>query len=250
MASLAGPDHPVVEPLPLYLALRQPAERNRLTVGFRIIMLIPQIVVLAVLGIVAAIVAVIGWFAALVLGRLPGFAREFLSGFVRWSTRVQAYGLLLIDEYPPFSLTEEPQYGLQVAIPGATPLNRLAVVVRILIAIPAAVVNSVAGSGASIISIASWFAIVVTGRQPRGLFEAERAALRFQLRFYGYLYMLTAEYPWGLYGDQDAPELTAEEDAAGVDADPWRLRLTASGRGVMTVLVVLGAIWTLLNLRL
>lgn len=250
MASIAGPDPSLAHPLPLYVALRQPGTRNRLTVGFRIIMLIPQIVVLAILGIAAVIVVVVGWFAALVLGRLPAFARDFLAGFVRWSTRVQAYGLLLTDEYPPFSLTEEPQYGLQVAIPAPAPLNRLAVLGRIFIAIPAAVVNSVAGSGASIISIASWFAIVFSGRQPRGLFEAERAALRFQLRFYGYMYMLTAEYPWGLYGDQDAPELSAEADAAGIDVDPWRIRLSASGRGVMTVLVVLGAIYTLLNTRI
>ena len=48
------------------------APQGRLTVGFRIILAIPQFIVLYFLFIAVFFVAVIGWFAALFTGRLPG----------------------------------------------------------------------------------------------------------------------------------------------------------------------------------
>ena len=79
-------------------------DRNRLTVGFRLILAIPQLIVVAVLGIAALVVWVIAFFAVLFTGRWPEGLRSFVVGVMRWSTRVGAYVLLLTDEYPPFSL--------------------------------------------------------------------------------------------------------------------------------------------------
>src|ERR1700736_1422494 len=112
--------------------------QGRLTVGFRIILAIPQIVVLYFLFIAMIFVAVIGWFAALFMGRLPDWAHSFISGVVRWYTRVAAYLLLLTDEYPPFSLDDE-DYPARPILPAPGPLNRWAVLFRIILAIPAAV---------------------------------------------------------------------------------------------------------------
>jgi hypothetical protein len=78
--------------------------RNRLTVGFRIILAIPQLIVVALLGIAAFVVVIIGFFAVLFTGRWPAGLRDFLLGYGRWSGRVEAYTLLLTDQYPPFSL--------------------------------------------------------------------------------------------------------------------------------------------------
>ncbi len=78
--------------------------RNRLTVGFRIILVIPQFIVLAVLTIAAVVVAFIAFFAVLFTGKWPEGLRNFALGYTRWSLRVQAYFSLLTDEYPPFSL--------------------------------------------------------------------------------------------------------------------------------------------------
>jgi hypothetical protein len=78
--------------------------RNRLTVAFRLILAIPQLIVLAVLGIAACVVVLIGFFAVLFTGRWPDGLRAFLLGVFRWSIRVEAYVALLTDEYPPFSL--------------------------------------------------------------------------------------------------------------------------------------------------
>lgn len=78
--------------------------RNRLTVAFRLILAIPQLVVLALLGIAACVAVLIGFFAVLFTGRWPTGLRDFLIGVFRWSIRVEAYVALLTDEYPPFSL--------------------------------------------------------------------------------------------------------------------------------------------------
>lgn len=227
--------------LPVYLASVEPTTRNRLTALIRIIMVIPQVVVLFFVGIAAFVVLVIGWFAALITGRLPDFAQDFLSGVLRWNTRVNGYLYFLTDDYPPFSLQPEAGYPIQLALPPVTGLNRLAVLVRIFIAIPGWVVSSVASSGAGLLSVASWFMIVFTGRQPRPLYEATRAAIRYETRFVAYLWMLTPEYPWGLFGDVGATPTASAPPAETTDTG-WLLRLSPQGRTAMTVLVVLGVL--------
>jgi hypothetical protein len=82
----------------------QLTDRNRLTVALRIIWLIPQLVVLVALFIAAVVVSVIAFFAVLFTGKWPTGMRDFVLKVVAWSLRVQVYGLLLTDEYPPFAL--------------------------------------------------------------------------------------------------------------------------------------------------
>jgi hypothetical protein len=79
--------------------------RNRLTVAFRLILAIPQLIVLALLAIALFVVGVIAFFAVLFTGRWPGGLRDFALGVGRWWLRVNAYLVLLTDEYPPFTLT-------------------------------------------------------------------------------------------------------------------------------------------------
>jgi hypothetical protein len=83
-------------------------DRNRWTTGFRLILAIPHLIVLAVLAIALVVVAIIGFFAVLFTGRWPEGLRTFALGVGRWWLRVQAYLLLLTDDYPPFTLDELP----------------------------------------------------------------------------------------------------------------------------------------------
>jgi hypothetical protein len=82
----------------------QLANRNRLTVAFRIILVIPQVVVLVFLFLASAVAVLISFFAVLFTGRWPDGLRDFVIKVMRWGLRVQAYFLLLTDEYPPFAL--------------------------------------------------------------------------------------------------------------------------------------------------
>jgi hypothetical protein len=81
-------------------------DRNRLTAFFRIILAIPQIIVVALLEIALLVVAIIGFFAVLFTGRWPAGLRAFALGVGRWWLRVQTYVLLLTDEYPPFAFDD------------------------------------------------------------------------------------------------------------------------------------------------
>jgi len=79
--------------------------RNRITVFFRYPLLIPHLIVLSILAVAALVILAISWLAALFTGSVPAGMHSFLAGFTRWYTRVMAYGLLLTDKYPPFSLS-------------------------------------------------------------------------------------------------------------------------------------------------
>jgi len=81
-----------------------PETRDRWSVGLRLIYAIPQFIVLFFLGIAWAITIIIAWFAILFTGRYPDGLYTFGVGYMRWSLRVEAYLLLMRDEYPPFSL--------------------------------------------------------------------------------------------------------------------------------------------------
>ena len=79
--------------------------RDKLSVALRIIYLIPHAIVLFFLGIAWFFTSIVAWFAILFTGVYPEGLYNFGIGVFRWSTRVEAYGLLLVDEYPPFSLS-------------------------------------------------------------------------------------------------------------------------------------------------
>ncbi len=78
-------------------------DRNRLTVFFRIIMIIPLVVVSYIYMLIASVVAFVAWFAVLFTGRYPSGMRNFMIGVSRYMTRVNVYVTLITDEYPPFN---------------------------------------------------------------------------------------------------------------------------------------------------
>ena len=170
--------------------------------AFRLILVVPHMFLLFFLGIAALVVAFLGWWGALFTGRLPEFAVNYLSGFMRWVLRYQAYLYLLTDVYPPFTLDDVPEYPVRLAIPERQRLNRAAVFFRFILAIPGMIVSAVATEGASsLVLFVAWLIALVNGHLPRPLHQALTALLRYQIRFYCYYWMLTPAYPWGLFGD-------------------------------------------------
>ncbi|HEY7236226.1 MAG TPA: DUF4389 domain-containing protein [Gemmatimonadaceae bacterium] len=78
--------------------------RDRLTVAFRLVLSIPHLIIIWALGLAWGLTTVVAWFAILLTGRYPAALYDFAVGVLRWTTRVEAYLLLLDDDYPPFSL--------------------------------------------------------------------------------------------------------------------------------------------------
>jgi hypothetical protein len=101
---VAGYVDPGDYPAVLYSA--RPVARRRVTVVFRAVLVIPQLVVLYFVSLAALAVLVIGWFAVLLAGRWPRGLQSFVVGWMRWTFRVRGYWSLIGDDYPPFSFQE------------------------------------------------------------------------------------------------------------------------------------------------
>jgi hypothetical protein len=79
-------------------------DRNRLTVGLRLLWVIPIALFAALVALLACVLVVVAFFAVLFTGRWPDGIRRFVVGASRLLLRVNAYARLLVDDYPPFAL--------------------------------------------------------------------------------------------------------------------------------------------------
>ena len=79
--------------------------RHRVGVGFRILLGIPHFIVLVFLMLAWWVTSMIAWLLILVTGAYPQGLYDFGAGALQWLIRVEAYMLLMVDEYPPFSFT-------------------------------------------------------------------------------------------------------------------------------------------------
>jgi len=92
-------------PYPASCEITDPSgPRNRLTVAFRLFLGIPHFIVLFFLMCGWCLTSIVAWLLILVTGDYPRGLYDFGVGALRWLIRVEAYVLLLVDEYPPFSL--------------------------------------------------------------------------------------------------------------------------------------------------
>ena len=79
-------------------------ERNRLTTAFRVFLLIPHFIVLWLLSLGWCFSSIAAWLTIMFTGRYPQALYGYGVSVLRWSVRVEAYLLLLHDEYPPFAM--------------------------------------------------------------------------------------------------------------------------------------------------
>lgn len=92
---------------PVDVVARYPEQSSRLLMFFRpfkAVLLIPHLICLYGLGLAAAFVGVIAWFAVVFGGRYPQGLWDFMVGVNRWQIRAGAYFVGLSDAYPPFAL--------------------------------------------------------------------------------------------------------------------------------------------------
>ncbi len=97
--------------VPVRTSMSFEEDANRLTVGLRLLWAIPALIVAAIVGIGAAVVLVISWFAILFTGTMPRGMWDFVLKVVRYTLQVQAYCLLMTDEYPKFGAAAEVMAG-------------------------------------------------------------------------------------------------------------------------------------------
>jgi Domain of unknown function (DUF4389) len=189
---------------------------NRVTTLFRLFMVIPIAIVLgAVSGaawtyeyydqargvIVATSVGAGGIlvFAPLLMilfrQKYPRWWFDWNLNLLRFSNRVSAYLALMDDRYP--STDEEQHVHLDIDYPDARrDLIRWLPLVKWFLAIPHYIVLFFLWIGGVVAVIIAWFAILFTGRYPRGLFEYVQGVIRWGNRVAAYAVLLvTDRYP-------------------------------------------------------
>jgi hypothetical protein len=127
--------------------------------------------------------------------RYPRWWFDFARELTRFGTRVGAYTVLLTDEYP--STVEEQKVHLEIDYPDAErDLNRWLPLVKWFLAIPHYVLLFFLFIAAFVVVVIAWFAILFTGRYPRGLFDFVVGVGRWALRVNAYAVLLvTDRYP-------------------------------------------------------
>jgi hypothetical protein len=189
-------EQPAVRPAarhPIRLVISDDLQRNRLTVFFRLILVIPHLIWVLLWGIVAVLALVANWFATLVLGRSPEGLHTFLATYLRYQTHVWAYTLLLADPYPGFG--GQPGYPIDLEVDPPQPQNRLTVFFRLILALPAFILARIMTNISELLAVFSWFVALVLGRVPEGLRNFGAFALRFEQQTNAYAYLLTERYP-------------------------------------------------------
>jgi Domain of unknown function (DUF4389) len=170
---------------------------NRLTTGLRIFTVIPIAIVLAAIGGSHGVGLL--FFPPLLMivfrQRYPAWWLEWNVQLLRFMTRVGAYALLMDDRYP--STEDEQSVHLDVPRPDVErDLNRWLPLVKWLLAIPHYIVLVFLELGALFVVIYAWFAILFTGRYPRGAFDYVEGVMRWHLRVVAYaLVLVTDAYP-------------------------------------------------------
>lgn len=178
---------------PVRFAVDYPdAPLNRLTTAFRLIWILP---ILVVMWGVNNLLFFPPLLMILFRRKYPRWWFDFNRELIRFTARVGVYGMLLTDRYP--STDEEQSVHLDVDYPDVErDLNRWLPLVKWLLAIPHLVVLLVLAVIAIFAVIGAWFAILFTGRYPRGLFDFVVGVNRWALRVEGYAFLLvTDRYP-------------------------------------------------------
>jgi Domain of unknown function (DUF4389) len=186
-------------------------ELDRLTTAFRIFTVIPIAIVLTSIGggswqfgsgtrttVVAAaggLLFVPPLLMILFRQKYPRWWFDWNLQLLRFASRVGVYLALMEDRYP--STDEEQAVRLEIPYPDAREgLNRWLPLVKWFLAIPHYVVLFFLYIGAFVLAIVAWFAILFTGRYPRGIFDYIEGVIRWHNRVVGYAVILvTDRYP-------------------------------------------------------
>jgi Domain of unknown function (DUF4389) len=264
---------------PVRLEGRQDLELSRWLWLVKWLLAIPHYIVLFFLWIALVVLTIVAFFAILFTGRYPRGIFDFNVGVLRWTWRVSyySYGALGTDRYPPFSLSEEPDYPATLAVAYPERLSRGLVLVKWwLLAIPQYILVGIfvggAGSaagraqdwggwhawyGGGLIGVLVLFAgvaLLFTARYPRGLFDFVVGLDRWVARVVAYAVLMTDAYPpFRLDQGEDDPlgaAATAPKEPGAPVAVPAAAQPAPRGGAGRVVLIVVGVITALLSLAL
>ena len=203
------------ESYPARLNIDYPEKLDRLTTFFRLILIIPIVVILSLLTATGneTVISTTGemttrsvggisaglWVATMLMilfrKRYPRWWFDFALELERFGSRIGAYFIFLTDQYP--STVDEQSVHLEIDYPDVDKnLNRGLPLVKWFLAIPHYIVLAVLLLGAIVAVVIAWFAILFIGRYPRPLFNYVVGVARWAFRVQAYAMLLvTDRYP-------------------------------------------------------
>ena len=205
---------------PVDLEIDPQARQNRWAVGFRLVLALPAMLLVTVLAgygangysflvpqlsrvgfTVLTIAAFLGWFSALVRGRMPRGLRDMAAYGLSYGAQFWAYILLLTDRYPssdpltaigPLPIRNHP---VRLESGGELRRSRLTVFFRILLAFPHLIWLTLWGVVALGAAVINWFATLILGTPPRALHRILSSYVRYQAHVVAYLYLIGNPFP-------------------------------------------------------
>jgi len=203
-----------------------PAERqSRLSAGFRLLLAIPALWMLALVNSVAIggafavflvgagvvfTAAFLGWFAALVRGTMPRGLRNIAAYGIRYTAEVWAYLLLVVERYPSSDPTLPGEAGalpfrpIRLVVTDDRRRSRLTTFFRGFLVVPHIVWLVLWGVVVVLAVLVNWFVLLARGRGVSALDRFVAAYLRYQLHVAAFLWLIANPFP-GFAGRQGYP---------------------------------------------
>ena len=180
---------------PVNLKIEYSEKSNKSTALFRLVLIIPIILILALICSYAEALSIAVALMIIFKEKYPKWWFDWNVGITKFIYRVAAYGLLLRDEYP----STDDEQAIQVDLPYPDvkkDLNRWKPLVKWILVIPHIIVLIFIFIAVVFCTVFAWFAILFTGRYPKVIFDFVEGFLRWSLRVNAYVFLLTTdEYP-------------------------------------------------------
>jgi hypothetical protein len=196
---LGGPSYPVDVTFPRDMGQGRLWGIPFVGLIIRSFLVIPQLVVLFLLAFVMSFVLLINWIPILIAGRQAGFAYSIIGGYLRLSTRVAGYVLLLTGRYPPFG--PGGNHPIEVRFDQSERQHRLWGVpivglwIRWLLLIPHWIVLALLSIVVGFLILVSWVPVLFRGHQAGVIIQWVGGLYRWAIRVSAYAFLLTGRYP-------------------------------------------------------
>ena len=181
-------------PHPVRLLVFDDLKRSRLTVFFRLLLLIPHLFWQYAWGLVIFFCVIVNWFAVLFRARSPEDLHLLLARALRYRTHVVSYMFLVSNPYPTF-FGRPGSHPVDLEVEGPERQRRVMTFFRLILAIPAFVVAYVFTFVLAFVALIGWFIALVVGRMPKGMRDLSAYCLQYEAQTYAYLMILTDRYP-------------------------------------------------------
>ena len=168
---------------------------NKPSAFIRLVLVIPIIIVVALISSYAEALSLAVGLLILFKEKYPKWWFDWNVDITKFTYRIVAYGLLTRDEYP--STDDDQAVKVDIPYPDVEKdLNRWMPLFKWILVIPHIIVLIFIFIAVVFCTFFAWFAILLTGRYPKGIFDFEEGFLRWSLRVNAYVFLLTTDqYP-------------------------------------------------------